>query len=289
MRVLRPAQSLASAAGLLLALSGAILPAPPGADATGAVVACVNGVPIREPALARALARGENSRGGVADPALRAALIDRLVDEELLVQRAAEMGLVTSDRSVRKALARAAIDAAVGAASSRAPSESELRSFYAANASHFSLPSRVRVRAISFDASRDPDRALRRAREAAAAIAGGASFEAAAARFGEPPGLPLPDALLPEAALRRLLGPTLSEAALALAPGAVSAPLRVGASVHLLELAEVEPARAQSFEAARSRVAAEMARERGDAALAALLATLRAQAHIVRAPEPPPA
>ena len=110
----------------------------------------------------------------------------------------------------------------------------------------------MRVRAISFDASRDPDSAMRRAREAAAAIAGGLSFEAAAARFGDPPGLPLPDALLPEAALRRQLGPTLSEAALALAPGGVSAPLRVGASVHLLQLAEVEPARAQTLRSARA-------------------------------------
>jgi hypothetical protein len=286
MRVLRPAQSIAAAAGLLLALSGAIVPAPRGADMQGAVVACVNGVAIREPALDRALERRQASLGGAADPALRAALIDRLVDEELLVQRAAEMGLVTSDRGVRKALARAAIDAALRDASQRAPGESELAAFYAANASHFSLPARVRVRAISFDANRDPDSAVRRAREAAAAIAGGLSFEAALARFGDRPGLPLPDALLPQAALRRLLGPTLSETALVLAPGAVSAPVRVGASVHLLQLAEVEPARAQSFEAARERVAAELARERGDAALTALLAQLRARAHIVRGPEP---
>ncbi len=287
MRVLRPAQSIAAAAGLLLALSGAIVPAPRGADESGALVACVNGAPIREPAVERALGRFPDARGAAADPALRAALIDRLVDEELLVQRAAEMGLVTSDRGVRKALARAAIDAAVRDASARAPTESELQAFYAANSSHFALPRRVRVRAISFDASRDPDSAMRRAREAAAAIAGGLSFEAAAARFGDPPGLPLPDALLPEAALRRQLGPTLSEAALALAPGGVSPALRVGASAHLLQLAEVEPPRAQTFEAARGRVAAELARERGDAALTARLAQLRAQAHIVRAPEPP--
>ena len=287
MRVLRPAQSIAAAAGLLLALSGALVPAPRGADESGALVACVNGAPIRQPALDRALGRRQASRGAPADPALRAALIDRLVDEELLVQRAAEMGLVTSDRGVRKALARAAIDAAVRDASARAPTESELRAFYAANTGLFSVPRRVRVRVLSFDASHDPDSAMRRAQEAAAAIERGLSFEAAMARFGDQPGLPVPDSLLPEAALRRQLGPTLSETALALAPGSVSTPLRVGASVHLLQLAEVEPVRAQTFEAARGRAAAELVRQRGDAALTALLARLRAQAHIVRAPEPP--
>jgi parvulin-like peptidyl-prolyl isomerase len=287
MRVLRPAQAIAAIAGLLLALSGAIVAAPRGANDSGAVVACVNGAPIRAAALERALGRRAAASGSVPDAELRAALIDRLVDEELLVQRAAEMGLVASDRGVRKALARAAIDAALREASAQTPSEDELRAFHAANAALFALPRLARVRAISFDASRDPERAMQRAQAAAAAIAGGLGFEAAAARFGDPPGLPLPDALLPEAALRRQLGPRLSAAALALAPGEVSAPVPVDASVHLLTLVELEPARARGFEAARAQVAGEFARRRGDAALAERLAQLRAQARIARAPEPP--
>jgi len=287
MRVPRPAQSIAAAAGLAIALSGAIAPAPRGADESGAVVACVNGAPIREAALERALGRRRAPQGDPADPLLRAALIDRLVDEELLVQRAAEVGLVLSDRGVRKALARAAIDEAVGDAAARAPSGRELRAFHAVNAGLFSLPRRVRVRAISFDASVDPDAAMRRAREAAAAIAGGLAFDAAAARFGDHPGLPLPDALLPEAALLRQLGPSISEAALALAAGGVSPPIRVGARVHLLQLAEIEPERAQPFERVSAQVAAELARRRGDEALEALLARLHAQARIARAPDRP--
>ena len=287
MRVPRPAQSIAAAAGLAIALSGAIAPAPRGADESGAVVACVNGAPIREAALERALGRRRAPQGDPADPLLRAALIDRLVDEELLVQRAAEMGLVLSDRGVRKALARAAIDEAVGDAAARAPSGRELRAFHAVNAGLFSLPRRVRVRAISFDASVDPDAAMRRAREAAAAIARGLAFDAAAARFGDHPGLPLPDALLPEAALLRQLGPSISEAALALAAGGVSPPIRVGARVHLLQLAEIEPERAQPFERVSAQVAAELARRRGDEALEALLARLHAQARIARAPDRP--
>jgi parvulin-like peptidyl-prolyl isomerase len=287
MRVLRPAQAIAAIAGLLLALSGAIVSAPRGANDSGAVVACVNGAPIRAAALERALGRREAASGRAPGPDLRAALIDRLVDEELLVQRAAEMGLVASDRGVRKALARAAIDAVLRGAAAQAPSDDELRAFHAANAALFALPRRARVRAISFDASRDPERAMQRARAAGDAIAGGLGFEAATARFGDPAGLPLPDALLPEAALRRQLGPRLSEAALALAPGEVSAPVSVDASVHLLQLVELEPASAHGFEAARAQVAGEFVRRRGEAALAERLAQLRAQARIVRAPEPP--
>ncbi len=287
MRVVRPAQAIAAIAGLLLALSGAIVAPPRGADAAGAVVACVNDVPIREAALERALGRSKPEGKNQADPMLRTSLIDRLVDEELLVQRASEVGLVASDRGVRKALARAAIDAAVRDASAHAPSESELRAFHAANTPLFASPRRVRVHAISFDASRDPEQALKRARRARAAITDGLDFEAAAARFGDRVGLTLPDALLPEAALRRQLGPTLSAAALALAEGEVSPPIRSGANVSLLELVENAPVRAQDFDAARAQVAAEFARRRGDTALTELLARLRAQARILRTPEPP--
>jgi parvulin-like peptidyl-prolyl isomerase len=287
MRVVRPAQVCTAIVGLLLALSGAIVAAPRGADDAGAPVACVNGAPIRAAALERALARHASAQGHTAEPALRAALIEKLVDEELLVQRAAEIELVTADRGVRKALVRAAIDAAVREAAARPASERELRAFHAEHAELFARPRRVRVRAIAFAAGRDPDAALQRAQQASAAIAGGLAFETAAARFGDRPGLPLPDALLPEPVLRRQLGPSLSEAALRLEPGALSAPLRVGASVVLLELAEVEPARAQPFEAAQAQVAGALARRRGDEALADLLARLRAQARIARAPEPP--
>ena len=289
MRVLRPAQASVAVAGLLLALSGAVMAPPRGEDAAGAVIDCVNGAPIRESALARALARQPAPPGSAVDPALRAALVEGLLDEELLVQRADEVGLGAADRGVRKALARAAIDAAVREAAAYPMNEPELRAFHAANAALFALPRRVRVRAIAFDASRDPELALRRAQEAAAAIAAGLDFDTAAARYGDPPGLPLPDALLPEAALRRQLGPTLGAAALALPPGGVSQPLRAGVSVVLLALAEEAPARAQDFEAVRAQVEAELARRRGDEALLALLARLRAQARIVRAAAPPPA
>jgi parvulin-like peptidyl-prolyl isomerase len=287
MRVVRPVQAIAAVLGLLLALASAVAPAPPGAGDDGAPVACVNDAPIRAAALERALARLAARGDGASGPELRAAALARLVDEELLVQRAAEIELVSADRGVRKALARVAIDAAVRGAAAQPPDERELREFHARNAALFASARRVRVRAISFDARVDPAAALRRAQAAASALEQGLAFEAAAERFGDRPGLPLPDALLPEPALRRLLGPALSDAALALAEGEISPPIRSGASVHLLALAEVEPARSQPFEAARAQVAAELARRRGDEALASRLAQLRAQARILRAPEPP--
>jgi parvulin-like peptidyl-prolyl isomerase len=275
--------SLAAAAvGLVLALSGALasrVDSPPDGDAA----AIVNDVAVPRASLERARVRLAGDGGAES----RDAVLARLVDEELLVQRALEIGLVDADAAVRKALVRAAIDAALREAADRAPSEDALRALHAASSALFARPRRVRVRAISFRDAPVSDTSERRAAEAVTAIAGGLAFGDAAERFGDRPGLPLPDDPLPEAALRRALGPTLADAALALPPGGVSTPVRAGGGVHLLTLVEEQPARPVPFDEVRERVAAEWRRREGEAALASLLSRLRAQARIVRAADAP--
>lgn len=264
--------------GLAMALATVL---PPQRSIGRDVVATVNGVAIPAVRLNVAL-----SRSGASSDARREA-IQRLVDEELLVQRAVEVGLVDSDRGIRKALARAMIDRAVREGAARHPTEAELRTFHATHAPLFRVPRRVRVRAISFLTGGERPDALLRAAEAAEAIASGVPFENARVRFGDAPGLPIPDAPLPEPVLRREIGPVLADAALALTAGSVSEPLRVGSDVHLLKLTEDEPARPLDFDAARPQVEAEWNRQRGDDTLAALLAQLRSAARIVRAPATP--
>lgn len=289
---------IAAATGLAVALAGAIAPAPPSpfavAVAEGEIVARVNGAPIARDALAHAVARaGADPRRALPAPPGAGLALDRLVEEELLVQRAFEMGFVESDRAVRKALARAAIDDALAEAEAREPSEAALRAFHAENEALFGTPRRARVRSIRFadaggaSAAAASDTAERRAETAAAAIREGIPFEEAARRFGDEPGLPVPDALLPEAALRRHLGPVLADAALALPPGGVSEPLRAADGLVLLQLAESRPAAAAPFEAVREAVRAAYARRADEETVDALLVRLRDRARIELAPDAP--
>jgi len=282
MRTSRVFQTVVAMGGLSLALTGALAPRAPASVRASEAVAFVNDVPIPRATLAAALARS----GATAETARRA-LIANLVNEELLVQRAVEIGLLDSDRNVRKALGRAAIDMAVSENATIAPTETELRAFHANHAALFAVPRRARVRAIFFSDEYGGDEALRRARVAAAAIAAGMPFDEASTRFGDHPGLPLADALLPEAVLRRDLGPGLAEVVLALSPGGVSEPVRTGAGVQLLQLVANEPARAAGFDDARARVEAALRRQRGDEALASRISRLRTHAHIVRATDAP--
>lgn len=271
-------------AGLCLALSGAVGARMP--SFASDVVARVSGVPIRRADVDTALVRLD--RAAASDPALRAATRERLIDEALLVERAREMGLLESDVSVRKAVIRGVIDALAAEAAESPPDEAALRAFHAEHAARFTAPRLVRVRTIRFSEAGGPADARERAARAAAAMAGGVSFDEAARRFGDAGTPPLAGALVPETVLRRELGPSLARAVRRLAPGEISAPVETQGAVFLAELAEETPGRVSSFEAVRDAVQAELTRQRGDDALRALRERLRKQARVVVAADPPP-
>jgi hypothetical protein len=76
-------------------------------------VAIVNGSPIREADLERAMAALAADRRDPLGAAERRLVLDRLVEEELLVQRASELGLDRRDRGLRSRLVTAMVDAVV--------------------------------------------------------------------------------------------------------------------------------------------------------------------------------
>jgi hypothetical protein len=126
-------------AGLLLALgaltgilAGALagIGGSPGAALPPGAIALVNGSPILDSDYQRAVSMLAGDRRETPDAGERAHVLDRLIDEELLVQHALASGLAESDRVVRETVLRAMIDAAIADQASRRPSESELRALY---------------------------------------------------------------------------------------------------------------------------------------------------------------
>lgn len=273
---------LGAGAGLGLALAAYGTFAKP--DARGAPgpgeIARVNGVPIARVELERALARIEaDTRDGVSD-AERRHVLERLIDEELLVQRGVALGLVESDGTVRKALASAVIASVVADASAQAPSDAELAPFYQANRGYFAAPGRVRVSRVFV---RDGEGADARVGAVLAALDAGVAPGEVARQLGDATPLEPPDALLPEVKLRELLGPTEAETALALAPGAHSEPIATGGGRVILVSLERAPAASPELAAVRAQVEAEWSRRAGERALAEYVASLRREAEIRRA------
>lgn len=263
---------LGAALGLGLAVAGAF--AVPSAGLSDHVVARVNGTDISR----RQLDRTADPQ--VTPQAQRRQALELLIDQELLIQRGVSLGLVGSDRTVRKALAMAMIDRTVAQVLAHEPDEDVLRAFYATHSAVFSLPARLRVQQITFPAAD-------RAQTAAAALRDGMSFAEARRRFGQPAGGPLPDSLLPAHVLHRYLGPSLTRVALSLTAGQVSAPLASPLGYHILRVAERQAERVRPYPEVRAQVRAEYYRRERDRALERVLDRLRRRATLVLAADAP--
>ena len=106
-------------------------------------IALVNGRPIREEDYARAVALVERDKRTEVTDEDRARVLDRLIEEELLIQRGIAVGLVDSNRAVRKAITQAMLASSVAESVSVRPSEDELRTFYVENPSLFARSAEV--------------------------------------------------------------------------------------------------------------------------------------------------
>lgn len=266
-----------AAAGFALLDAGRTEPALP-----DGAVASVNGAVLRVADYQRALAALEGDRRNPVGDRERRFVLDRLVDEELLVQRALELGLARSDRLVRSQLVAAVIAAVTEDASVAEPDEATLRAFHAEHAEWFATPGRMRARQLWVRGAplRSEDDARARAAEAAARLRAGEPFDAVADALGDPLAAPLPDAPLPTAKLAEYAGPTALAALADAAPGAVSDPLPHAGGLQVLVLAAREGARPPPFEEVAELVRVEWRRRAGDEALRRYLAELRERAEI---------
>jgi parvulin-like peptidyl-prolyl isomerase len=245
-------------------------------------VALVNGTPIATDTFTRLVEGYESDTREVASEEMRRRILDRLIEEELLVQRGLALGLAESDRRVRADIVQAMIRAAVVEAESAEPSERELAAFYEEQREHFTTPGRLRVAQL-FVRVRDAgdDRAARgRAERARARLAAGESLAAVREALGDAELSPIPDALLPPAKLREYVGPTLLRVAQQTRLGEWSAPVRTSAGYALLQVVEREPASTPPLAEIREQVRAEWTRRGGDRALRSYLDELRDDAEV---------
>jgi parvulin-like peptidyl-prolyl isomerase len=276
---------LALGAALGLALAGAGLmrggTAPEGALPAGAV-ASVNGTPIRLEEFQRAVqALAADRRDPLVD-ADRRHVLDRLVDEELLVQRGLELGLARHDRRVRGDIVAAVIQSVVAESEANEPSDADLEAFYAESRDYFARSGRLTVRQILVRAEpvRTDEEARARAAEASARLRGGEAFLAVDEALGDPQVALLPADPLPLPTLREYIGPSAARAAAALAAGDVSEPVRGSAGYAVLVLVAREPGSVPPLAEVREEVRVEWRRRAGDTALRRYLDELRERADV---------
>ena len=272
--------AVGAALGLAAALWGAL--GQPGFGMPGRdAIATVEGVEISRDDYERALgALAADKRSPLTTADARRAL-DRLIDEELLVQRGLDLGLGTSDLAVRKAVVDAMVQFAAAETAGRKPDDDELRTFYAGRPELVRTAPHVRVRVVSFPSRDQASVAAMRA-----ALRAGKDFDAAARSAGGEAVI-VPDMLLPAQKLGDYAGPAVRDAAVALKPGEAAGPIDAGGVPTFVLSLDRREGSAPPFEAVRDAVAEEWRRRQAETALDEYLAGLRRTAKIRYAPDAP--
>ena len=285
----RPILALGASIGLGLAVASLLSTPSNEGELPSGSVARVDGVAIRSESYARLVAAlAADRRTPLADEDRRRVL-ERLIDEELLVQYAVDLGLVQTDRRVRADLVTAVLAALNAATDTYEPDEAAIAEFYTDNRAYFALPARVHAQRVFVARGEDADAARGRAGEASRRLHNGESVEAVRTVLGDEVIAPVPDGPLPPAKLREYLGPSALRAALALMPGEASDPVETPQGFHVVVLIDRTDARELPLDDVQPQVVAEMKRREGDRRLRQKLEDLRQEADILTiAPLPAP-
>jgi hypothetical protein len=279
--------ALGAAAGAGLAAWGLLGSPAGGKDALpDGVVASVNGVEITRDAFAELVgAVATERRTTTLDDAERRRMLDRLVDEELLLQRGIALDLPRLDRTSRRAIVSAVIAAVTADAESAAPTEDELRGFLADEGERFRQPGRIEVEvllaAVGSPPRSEPEAvAYRRAVDAVGRLRAGEPFERVRDDLGDPLPVSPPAGEITLDELRAALGPSAALAVEKLAPGETSDPVRGASGYAVVRLRRREAGSVPAFDTIRDQVKAEYVRSVGERALSDYLAELRSSADV---------
>lgn len=234
-------------------------------------VAVVGTQPILRSQWLRAVQAVETDRGMPLDAAARKAVLQRLIDEELLFQHAIDSGLARNDPRLHKTLVAGLVDAATG---TEAADEAAARALFDHDPAYFSAQVRLRVSALIVPA-------------------GAAAPDAAAVRTalqdGHAPApwklvdLPAQAPTLPQIAQR--LGGSAAEMLRTAERDRVLGPLPSGDAQLYLMLHE-RLADTPRYDDVADAVRTELARRQAEAALERLLSTLRSTTPIRAADAP---
>lgn len=267
--------ALGLVSGLIAALLSVLTPSW-NVEEDAKVVATVNGTPIsREKYLGHLTALSSDKKDPVTVEDAQYVL-ERIIEEELLVQRGLEVGLLASDKRTRAAMVNAMVSMTTATAEAASPSERELQTFYENNSDYFTPTARLRVRQLVVAGAN----AQEKAQQAYARLRAGEAFEAVNRELGRTVALSLPDTLLPPAKVREYLGPSVVQLLQQQPTGFISRPQPQGNSYRIVVLVDKEVGERPALASIRAQVEAEYVRRKGDQTLREYLEWLKDRAEI---------
>jgi hypothetical protein len=246
-------------------------------------IAVVDGAPIPRAVFDSAIAGLESAKRNPLTEAEKREALDRIIDEELLLRRAVELGLAESDPASRKALVNAMLQFTVADTAKLEPTDEELRAFYADRPKLIAPQPLLAVRATSL-ANTELDAIAR----VQTALRDGKPFETAVTAAGGALTL-LPKGLVVPAKIAEYAGASIRDIALTLDKGETAGPIEVGRRVvfvHLIDRTDTPP---PPLEDVRDLVAEEWRKRKSEDAFEQYVKALRANARVTYADSAPPA
>ncbi|MDZ4775157.1 MAG: peptidylprolyl isomerase [Alphaproteobacteria bacterium] len=260
----------------LAAAAVSAIGAPDVATFGAGAAALVDGRPIPKEAAARAVEALRNDKRNAVTKQDERAALERLIEEELLVQRGVELGLAETDLGARKAIVQSMLQLAISERAGETPSGTTLRAFHRENAGFFAPAARVQASLVFVRAAPD---AATRVQKIKADLARGAS----ASMLGDAQALALPATPLGPNELRTYLGAGLTASALRAKPGDIIEQ-DSAEGVRLLRVDGWYAAPAPPYEDVAEEVRAEWDRRADERAVRDYLDRLKRRARITRTP-----
>ena len=203
-------------------------------------------------------------------------ILERMIDEELLIQRGIDLGMIENDPEIRSTIIQKMIASIIAETNDLRISREDLEDFYSVNKDLFTPSPKLQLLKLSFDGNKkvsgDQARDL--------LVAGNL---AAAKQLAENEVISLPNVLLPAMKIREYIGPFLTQIAFGLEEGEVSDLIELDGNFHLLVPLQKIISSPPKFNDVYQEVESEYIRFKGEEMLDEYLDDLRNWYDVVKA------
>ena len=236
-------------------------------------IALVNDVPIKNESYLRALDRYSSDSKNKMDDEDRAWVLQRLIEEELLVQYAYKNGFLEADDLLRKSIVRSVVDSIVEQALSVVPAKQDLLKFYEANRQTFAIDDKYRVVILSSQNRSDIDEGK---------VIWQSNYDLTLLRqtFKRIDRLDIPTGFISKIRLGTLIGPLLRDKVLSLEVGETSETLKTIYGYSIVTLVDKKDRVIPEFKEISEIVLQEYKRQQREEILEELLKDLKRQSDI---------
>jgi len=209
-------------------------------------------------------------------------VLERMIEEELLIIRAKELGLFENNQIVRGSIIQQMIKLIISENYLESVEEEALRKFYEQNIGFFSSASRLRLQQIYF--SNLSGDSKERSDEAFEYLKEGASYDEVS-KMADQSALTIPNSMMNLSKVREYIGPTLMNLARRLEPGEFSVPMEVAGGHKIIYLFDKELSEPEEFDSIQPKILKEYQRRRDDNSLREYLEDLKGWYEIKRIKE----